>query len=656
VSPSGDQWKRDSTNPTSNPSEVSGTANPVIRALDIEQPTSIDGMVLSSPSYNLEQNRDGTTSVVIYVFNSDSALLISNNEITAGRGGNGMRGDHSLPGPDGEPGGNGGPWPPHVFDFTNPGLGGLNQCEHGNYDGGMGGAGGIYLDAGDDYPDPEYDIPRQGLFGSPGGSSIHFLAPGGAPANSDWFGSHRGYSGVSALPGTDSTDAGALGIGGDGLGLYSNGVWSPRRGKKGGEGGHGTGGGGGGGGGCGYLLYLSGNWDECKSCDLFEGVGGGGGGGGGCGGYGGDGGGGGGGSIGIILDSSSPIIRNNVIATLGGGGGADGMPGGQGGGGGERGESTITEKNSRGGDGGKGGNGSEGGQGGGGGGGISCGIYMANNSEPFLALNDYSGVGSGGSGGNPNGEDGMQYEVNNAVIEIQETQIPPNETFTDQVDVGTGQQSTELVTFSTTWPGSDIIMSLESPSGRSIGRDTTAPDVTHENGPTFEFYSIVNPEPGNWTVKLFGADVPEVGEAVTLDVTMIADSAPTVAASVEKDHLWPVSHGMVDVGFSFEASAGIESDIPVVTEIKVTSDEATSTADGAGGPFKAPDAEITEDGRILLRAERSELSDGRVYEIKVIATDAFGNHSEVNIPVRVNVEKTVEAINSGQNFDATQVN
>jgi hypothetical protein len=57
-------------------------------------------------------------------------------------------------------------------------------------------------------------------------------------------------------------------------------------------------------------------------------------------------------------------------------------------------------------------------------------------------------------------------------------------------------------------------MTLISPSGRVIDRDTVASDVNHEVGPTYEIYTIINPEPGDWQVSLFGADVPVEGEEV----------------------------------------------------------------------------------------------------------------------------------------------
>jgi murein DD-endopeptidase MepM/ murein hydrolase activator NlpD len=68
--------------------------------------------------------------------------------------------------------------------------------------------------------------------------------------------------------------------------------------------------------------------------------------------------------------------------------------------------------------------------------------------------------------------------------------------------------------FTTRWPGSDVVMTLVSPSGRVIDRSTVALDVTHRAGPTSEEYVVAHPEPGVWGVALFGADVPPAGEPV----------------------------------------------------------------------------------------------------------------------------------------------
>jgi hypothetical protein len=109
------------------------------------------------------------------------------------------------------------------------------------------------------------------------------------------------------------------------------------------------------------------------------------------------------------------------------------------------------------------------------------------------------------------------------------------------LDLGPGETKTTSATlqarqaqatFSASWIGSDIVMTLTTPSGRVIDRGTDAPDVIHLKGPTFEVYTITNPEPGEWKVDLFAADVPPGGEKVVFGFTTIplADERPTPTA------------------------------------------------------------------------------------------------------------------------------
>jgi len=72
--------------------------------------------------------------------------------------------------------------------------------------------------------------------------------------------------------------------------------------------------------------------------------------------------------------------------------------------------------------------------------------------------------------------------------------------------------------FNTLWPGSDVEMSLVSPSGKVYSRQTLASGLFHRNGPTFETYVLQNPEPGRWHVRLRGADVDPGGELTQLHV------------------------------------------------------------------------------------------------------------------------------------------
>ena len=116
---------------------------------------------------------------------------------------------------------------------------------------------------------------------------------------------------------------------------------------------------------------------------------------------------------------------------------------------------------------------------------------------------------------------------------------------------------------------------------------------------------------------------------------------------------------MVDVGFSFAATDDC-ADSPTV-RVSVTSDEATASADGAGGSSKSPDAQILRDlaGNplgILLRAERSSAGNGRVYQITVEAMDPCGNVAVSTCQVSVDPNGSGTAVDDGQFYDATAVN
>jgi len=68
--------------------------------------------------------------------------------------------------------------------------------------------------------------------------------------------------------------------------------------------------------------------------------------------------------------------------------------------------------------------------------------------------------------------------------------------------------------FSIAWPGSDVELTLVSPSGKVYTRETVEEGLHHRNGPTQELYRFADPEPGRWTVKLYGRDVSQAGEPV----------------------------------------------------------------------------------------------------------------------------------------------
>jgi len=82
----------------------------------------------------------------------------------------------------------------------------------------------------------------------------------------------------------------------------------------------------------------------------------------------------------------------------------------------------------------------------------------------------------------------------------------------------TASGNLELLSIIIEWPGSDVVLSLTSPSGKTYTRDIPGNGVYHAKGLTWEQFQIPNPEPGEWKASLFGANVKPGGEDVTIHV------------------------------------------------------------------------------------------------------------------------------------------
>ncbi|UCF34340.1 MAG: hypothetical protein JSV78_03370 [Phycisphaerales bacterium] len=156
--------------------------------------------------------------------------------------------------------------------------------------------------------------------------------------------------------------------------------------------------------------------------------------------------------------------------------------------------------------------------------------------------------------------------------------------------------------------------------------------------------------------------VDECGNVNTDSVTVRVDAEiPVVTCSVAVDTMWPPNHMMTDVGFSYTATDNCTGEEELEVVVMVTSDEPTASADGAGQTTPAPDAAILRNldgsiGGIQLRNERSTAGDGRVYQITVQVTDACGNVGIATCTVSVSPADGQPATDSGQYYDATQVN
>ena len=130
------------------------------------------------------------------------------------------------------------------------------------------------------------------------------------------------------------------------------------------------------------------------------------------------------------------------------------------------------------------------------------------------------------------------------------------------------------------------------------------------------------------------------------------------------DKLWPADLSMIDVGFAMSATDDCDASSDLEVDVQVTSDEPTALARRTLGADPHPDAELLRNTAgnvtgIRLRAERTDYgpADGRVYRIRVTATDSCGLSSQtdcwVDVPRQLN---SGQAVNSGQSYDATRTN
>ena len=105
----------------------------------------------------------------------------------------------------------------------------------------------------------------------------------------------------------------------------------------------------------------------------------------------------------------------------------------------------------------------------------------------------------------------------------------------------------------------------------------------------------------------------------TVTISVIDTEGPSISISTSATTLWPPNHDLVNVGLSFGATDNGCSG-SATTSVEILSDEDDVTS---GGGEMSPDAK----GMLFLRAERDGSSDGRVYLIRVTATDASNNTS-----------------------------
>ncbi|MBN1309707.1 MAG: VCBS repeat-containing protein [Chitinispirillaceae bacterium] len=120
-----------------------------------------------------------------------------------------------------------------------------------------------------------------------------------------------------------------------------------------------------------------------------------------------------------------------------------------------------------------------------------------------------------------------------------------------------------------------------------------------------------------------------------IDVTIVDTTVPTLAPSSSVNMLWPPNHTMRTVSIAANAEDNAGS---VTLSTVISSNEPQN---GLGDGDEAPDwtePVINQESGIItfsLRAERSGNGNGRIYTIRITATDNSGNISSVDVKILV---------------------
>ena len=176
------------------------------------------------------------------------------------------------------------------------------------------------------------------------------------------------------------------------------------------------------------------------------------------------------------------------------------------------------------------------------------------------------------------------------------------QTYTASIAPGQG-----WATFATAWPGSDVVLSLVSPSGRLIDRFTPAGDVAHVLTGTSEQYHVKDPEAGEWTVRLWAAEVDPAGEEVHFSFT----TQPAGAADRTAPVIVPAVSGTAG------ASGWYTSDVTVTFDV---ADTETGIANASGCEPVTLTAETTGTPLTCWAVNGAGLSASRTVVVKIDKT------------------------------------
>jgi len=181
-------------------------------------------------------------------------------------------------------------------------------------------------------------------------------------------------------------------------------------------------------------------------------------------------------------------------------------------------------------------------------------------------------------------------------------------------------------------PDGDALSVLWQVNGQPVQTNTIPPS----NQPTDASVSFSADLPPGTNVIVVSVTDDATNSASCSTTIIVVDTTPPVilSAAANPNVLWPPNHQMVRVYVN-----ALVADACGSATWKIVSVHSNEPVNGPGDGNTSPDWVITGDHSVSLRAERSGAGAGRVYSIKIQASDAAGNLSELRV-VTVRVPKS----------------
>jgi hypothetical protein len=132
---------------------------------------------------------------------------------------------------------------------------------------------------------------------------------------------------------------------------------------------------------------------------------------------------------------------------------------------------------------------------------------------------------------------------------------------------------------------------------------------------------------GTTTITWKATDSSNNSSTCTQTIVVNDVEAPVITASVANSCLWPPNHDLLDTGLSLAVTDNCSPLSAITVGVRVTSDERPEIETQGDGNF-SPDAVVTGSSInqvVQVRAERMGGGDGRVYLLRITATDQYNN-------------------------------